>query len=117
MPSIADIGTYLLKTLAFRFLMFFRRWYVDSFLFAYGQCLHALRALDARIALRQNLRLLFRPLYQEYNVVGYAMGFAFRGILVATGSLLYSLVILLAFALYVAWAVIPLTIICKILIG
>ncbi|BCX15952.1 MAG: hypothetical protein KatS3mg098_181 [Candidatus Parcubacteria bacterium] len=98
---------FLLKTLYFRILAFFRHWYLDTFRLLWGWLLGRLRALEKNLAIRLNFRFLFVPLYQEYNVYGYVLGFIFRFFRVLMGGLFYLLIFLGVMIVYLFWILIP----------
>ncbi len=102
-----DVTIYLVKTLYFRVVMFFRRWYVNGFFTALNMLRRVLRSLERKMALRANLHFLFKPLYQEYNIVGYVMGFLYRSVKLVVGAVVYGIIIVCAAVLFVAWACIP----------
>jgi len=99
---------YLIRNLFFTIFLFFKHWYVDGWYFAYGIFLRVMRALDRHFAVRVNLHYLFQPLYQQYNVVGYSIGFVFRALRIALGGLVYLFIVILALALFIVWVLIPL---------
>ena len=69
--------------------------------------LGTLRSLDRAIALTITLRYFFQPLYGDYTTVGYLLGITFRSIRVLFGALLYFTIFVVALALYLVWAAIP----------
>lgn len=75
------------------------------------QTLNILEVLDRRLALRITLRYLFKPLYQDYTILGYILGFVFRSGRILIASILYLIIVLAATAIYLAWAFIPIIII------
>lgn len=104
---------YLLQRFFYRIYEFLRHWYVGSFLAVTHKTLNILEALDRRLALRITLRYLFRPLYQDYTVLGYILGFIFRSGRLILGSIIYLSIFIIAAAIYLAWAVAPFYIIYK----
>jgi hypothetical protein len=108
---------YLAKTLYFRVLMFFKRWYVSTFFKVYWNALRMIDYFERKIAVRANAHFLFKPLYQEYNIVGYVLGFVFRFFRIGSGYFLYFLIILFSFIFYVCWALLPIFLIYKIING
>ncbi|KKS82171.1 MAG: hypothetical protein UV58_C0012G0017 [Candidatus Wolfebacteria bacterium GW2011_GWC1_43_10] len=107
---------FLLKTFYFRIIMFFRHWYVDSFYVIWGWLQGRVRGLEKNLALRLNLRFIFVPLYQEYNVYGYVLGFIFRTLRIFFGGILYLFVFLVALAAYLVWAAVPIFFVYKALV-
>lgn len=111
------VFAYLAKNLASTVLLFFKHWYVDGFNATYGKALGIIRRLEKSLAIKINLRFLFRPLYQEYNIYGYVMGFLFRSLRVITGLFGYLVIVAVAIAAYIIWAMVPLFAIYKIVSG
>lgn len=105
---------YLLRHAGWRILEFFRHWYLDGFLRAGGWALSVLERLDRIFAVRISFKNLFKPLYQDYSLIGYLWGFVFRSVRVTTGGLIYLFLVLVAIGLYLAWAATPIYIIFKI---
>jgi hypothetical protein len=117
MEMVQQAATYLIKTFVFRIGMFLRHWYIDGFFALYGVWLRFLRFYERRVAIRINVRFLFQPLYQEYNIIGYVLGFLYRFIKVVIGGFLYMVTGIVCFIMYVVWAAIPLVLIYKIISG
>lgn len=110
-------GIYLLSHLGRRILDFFRHWYLDGFLLAVDLTLNFLERLDRYFALRITVKNWLQPLYQDYTVIGYVMGFILRTLRIGVGTIIYAAVTVLAVAAFLIWAVIPLLIIYKILLN
>jgi len=98
---------YVFKTFCNSFLLFFVHWYWDGFSFVYGKTLALLRGLERHFALRASLYFLFKPLYQERNVIGYVLGFSYRLVRITLGGFLALLLCVLATAVYIFWALVP----------
>ena len=111
------VFAYLGKNLALTVFLFFKHWYVDGFNVTYGKALGIIRGLEKNLAIEINLRFLFRPLYQEYNIYGYVMGFLFRSLRIITGLFGYLMIMVAAIGIYIIWAAIPLFIVYKIVSG
>lgn len=113
-----DIGEisliYLLRHAGYRILEFFRHWYLDGFWRAGGWTLSVLERLDRIFAVRINFNNLFKPLYQDYSLIGYLWGFLFRSARVLVGGIIYLAIALAAAGLYLIWAAAPVYIIFKI---
>ena len=112
-----DVTVYLIKTLYFRVVMFFRRWYVNGFFVVYDMVQSLFGRLERKFALRANAHFLFKPLYQEYNVIGYVIGFVYRAFTLLFGGLLYASIALGGVAVFGMWAAIPIYGIYRIIIG
>lgn len=117
MDMFQQVSVYLAKTFAFRISMFFKHWYYDAFFAVYGVWLRFIRAGERRFAIRVNLHFLFRPLYQEYNIVGYILGFIYRFFKTLLGALVYAGIAVLAVGCYVLWAMLPVVLVVKIIRG
>lgn len=107
------VFVFLLKTLYFRIVYFFRNWYLGGFYWFKGKGQRLIRNLENNLSIKINLRYMFQPLYQEYNIYGYVLGFIFRFIRVVLGSVLYLLIILFFGILYIIWALIPIFFVYK----
>lgn len=105
---------YLIKRIFFHIVLFFKHWYVDSGRFAYGTALGLLRRLENKMALRINVRFLFQPLYQEYNFVGYVLGFVFRSGRILMGGVAALIGFLAIGVAYIFWAFVPIFFVAKI---
>src|SRR3989344_1866218 len=104
---------YLMNWAGYRILEFFRHWYINAFLYISRKILGLLERLDRGFALKITARNFFRPLYQDYTVIGYVMGFFFRFWRVLIASLIYGVVIFLGAIVYFAWAAFPIYIFYK----
>ncbi len=108
---------YFLNFFLIKIYDFFRHWYVGGFSAWVNATVGLLERFDRRLALRITVRHLFSPLYQEWNLAGFILGFIFRSIRAIAAVSLYGLVILASFILYVAWATLPVYFIYKIIKG
>ncbi len=113
----AMVFIYLLKTLFFRIEAFFRRWYVGGFFVVYEYVRASIKKSEEFFAVRISAHFLLKPLYQEYSIVGYGMGFITRLGRIVVGSIWYAVLILGATLVYVCWATIPLYIIYALFYG
>lgn len=104
---------YLASRLLYRIKEFLRHWYIGSFLVISHQVFNILEKLDRRLALRITLRNFLRPLYQDYSVLGYILGFFFRSWRIIIASVIYLAIIAVALAVYIFWALIPIYIIAS----
>ena len=100
-------AVYLGQRFLYRVLDFLRHWYADSFYFISRQTVNVLEILDRRLAFRISLRYWLKPLYQDYTPLGYVLGFILRTFRIIAGGFVYISVVILAAALYLAWAAIP----------
>lgn len=106
---------YLIKNLLLSIVLFFKHWYWDGFHFIYGKALGIIRGLEKRLAIRINIHFIFKPLYQEYNIYGYFLGFLFRTFRIITGGLAYILIMAFFAAVYLLWAALPVFVAYKII--
>lgn len=107
---------YLFNRFLERIWEFFRHWHIKSFFFYSHIVVSFLERLDGFFAFKITLRHLFKPLYGDYSVLGYILGFIFRiGRLIA-GGLVYSAIIAAAAVLYLIWLTTPIYIIYRIFI-
>lgn len=104
---------YLVQLFFYRIYEFLRHWYAGGFFAVTHRTLIILEGLDRTIALRVTFRYLFKPMYQDYSVIGHTLGFIFRIARILMGGLVYSVVISAAMAIYLAWAALPLYIVAK----
>ncbi|MEK7657720.1 MAG: hypothetical protein AAB366_00825 [Patescibacteria group bacterium] len=106
---------YLFNRLAFRTKEFFRHWYIKSFFIYSHFVVSLLEKIDRVFAFKITLRHLFKPLYGDYSVLGYILGFIFRlGRLIISG-LIYLILIILAVFIYAVWLAIPFYIVYRII--
>jgi hypothetical protein len=99
---------YLIRNFFFTIFLFFKHWYVDGWYWAYGAFLRVMRMLERHFAVRINLHYLAEPLYQQYNIAGYLIGFVFRSFRIVAGGVVYLIIAVLVLTLFIAWALVPL---------
>lgn len=102
---------YLINRLGYRVFDFVRDWYVGGFLSIGRRMMSVLEALDRYFSWKITLKNLFQPLYQDYSLAGRFFGIVFRPIRLFFGSLVYICVIVIAAAVYICWAAIPMLVI------
>jgi len=107
---------YLIELFFHRLKEFLRHWYVKSFRIYSNRVVSFLEQLDRFFALKITLRHLFHPLYQDYSLIGYILGFIFRIIRVVGAVVFYGIVIVMAVLVYLFWLIIPVFLIYKILL-
>jgi len=86
---------------------FLRRWYVDGFYFFARIFMRTLMYFDRTLALRVNIKNIFKPMYQDRSVIGYALGFILRSIRTVIAVLLYATLGAFFIIIYAIWALIP----------
>ena len=106
--------TYLIQRFFYRIVEFLRHWYVKSFKIYSNFILDELQKMDRTLAWRVNVRYLFQPLYKDYSIIGYVLGFILRVSRLLGISIIYLAVFLIAIAVYVVWLMIPIAIILRI---
>lgn len=95
--------TYLLGRLFYRTSEFFRHWYADGSRWFAHALLGALERLDQTFAVRITLRHFFKPLYQDYTLVGRILGPLFRVGRICSGLAIYAALTAFFLTLYGAW--------------
>lgn len=104
---------YIVARALYRFIEFWRHWYVEAFWTIIRIVVNILERLDRIFAVKINFRYLFHPLYQDYTFVGRILGFIFRGLRILTGSFVYAVIIIIAALFYVIWIILPLFVIYR----
>ena len=108
---------YLGKRFVYRIFDFLRHWYWYSMRIYANRVLNLLEAVDYRLAWKITLRNLFEPLYRDYTLIGYALGFVFRAARLFVGGLIYIFLFALMLVFYLLWAAFPPYIIFRIIIS
>ena len=85
-----------------------RLWYVKSPSRAWELYLRTLGEVEISVGVRDMLRNLGRPLFQDYTWQGRLIGLLIRLVRIAVGLLVYALIALLYLALYAVWLAFPL---------
>jgi len=98
---------YAGRRVTYRLVEFFRHWYVKSARIYSNFVLDRLARLDYVFAWKITARHLFDPLYRDYSIVGYVLGFFFRGARLIVASVIYGGLFAAALGGYVAWLLIP----------
>lgn len=104
---MTPVFSYLAGRAGYRIAEFFRRWYVKSAKTYLNFTLDRFARLDRFFAWKITAWHLFEPLYRDYSLVGYVLGFFFRSIRLLAGSAVYSVFFALALTAYLAWLSIP----------
>lgn len=99
--------SYLIERFFYRLFEFIRHWYFKSFLKYSDFVINILERLDRIFALRVTLKNFFQPLYQDYSLLGYILGFIFRTSRILISILVYGLILIVALVLYIVWFLIP----------
>lgn len=106
--GLIGVCSYLIMRFTARLTGFLYDWYVGGFKVFVHAALSFFESLDRTFALKVTLRYMFRPLYQDRSVIGYALGFFFRALRAVFGALLYAALWIVFSAVYAAWAAAPL---------
>jgi hypothetical protein len=105
---------YIIRRFFHRIADFLRHWYVKSAKIYFNFVLDKLSKIDRVLAWRVNLKYVFHPLYQDYSIVGYSLGFVTRILRFLGTSAIYAVLFSIAILVYVAWLLVPIFIILKI---
>lgn len=108
---------YILNRYVFRIYYFLYHWYVRGFRKASNWTINYLEKMDYKFALRVNVQNLFQPLFQDYSIIGHILGFVSRSIRIVVASIVYAVFIVLCVALFVAWSILPIFALYKIIIN
>ncbi len=73
-----------------------------------------LERLDYSLAWKITLKNLFRPLYKDYTILGYVLGFFFRLGRLILGTVIYVVLFAIAAAAYLFWLLFPIALIYRI---
>jgi len=102
---------YLVQRFFYRIYEFIYHWYVGGFVWFIRHTFDLLEVMDRFFALRITLRYWLKPLYQDYSVIGYILGFILRTGRLLLGGAVYLLLIIIVLLLYIVWAAIPIYIV------
>jgi len=106
---------YLFNRFFYRIFEFLEHWYRGSFRVYSHFFISLLEKLDRTFAFKITLRNIFQPLYSDRSFIGYILGFFFRSGRLFISGILYLIIIVLAIFIYLAWLLVPIYIIYKIL--
>ncbi|KKU91543.1 MAG: hypothetical protein UY23_C0001G0149 [Candidatus Jorgensenbacteria bacterium GW2011_GWA1_48_11] len=108
---------YLGERFFYRLFEFLRHWYVKSARVYSNFVIDRLERLDRYLAWRITLKNLFQPLYKDYSVIGYVLGFIFRFFRLIFGGFVYLIFFAVATLLYVFWILTPPYLVWRIIIS
>jgi hypothetical protein len=80
---------------------------VKSFLLYTDKVNSYFHKLDRTFAWKITFQNLFQPLYKDYTIVGYVLGFTFRLARLFVASLVYGGVFVVALGAYLVWVLLP----------
>ncbi len=112
-----NTAIYLGKSLIDRIAEFLTHWYVGSSRTYWHFVMNRLEGLDRSLAWKITLKNLFSPLYGDYTVLGYILGFIFRLGRLLLGSVIYFITFVIAFSLYLFWILFPIALVYMIFTG
>lgn len=99
--------SYLFKRFFYRIKEFLRHWYVKSARLYWHFVISKLEKLDYTLAWKITIKNLFNPLYKDYSIIGYVLGFVFRLFRLLFSSAIYAAIFIFAASLFIIWALIP----------
>lgn len=108
---------YLVQRLFYRILEFLRHWYVKSVKMYSNWVLDKLSDVDYYLAFRITLKHLFEPLYKDYSLIGYTLGFFFRFWRLVFGGIVYAVIFAVAIGCYLLWLFFPIYLLGRFLFG
>lgn len=82
-------------------------WYVTSRLWFYNSFLETIATVEGTFAVREMIRNIKRPLFQDYTLQGRAIGFGLRIVRICLGGLAYSIVAVGYLIAYAIWLLFP----------
>lgn len=86
----------------------FRFWYIDSLERFYHSLQNSLRSFEGQIAVRDTLKNLAKPIFQDYTFQGRLIGMLLRLARIFAGLFVYFLTILVYLFGYLLWLLLPL---------
>jgi hypothetical protein len=98
---------YLAERFLYRIKTFLEHWYIVSFKKYSDFVLNFLSRIDYYLAWKITLKYLFQPLYKDYSVLGYILGFTFRSLRLVGASVIYVILFFLIAGLYFFWLLVP----------
>lgn len=101
------VFVFIFERVFYRLTEFLRHWYVKSLKIYSNFIIDRLNQMDRFFAWRITLKNFFKPLYGDYSIIGYAMGFVFRSLRLVIATIFYGFVFFIAVVLYLIWLVLP----------
>ena len=96
-----------MERFVYRIIEFLRHWYVRSVRIYSNFILTRFERLDRKFAWMVTFKNLFQPLYKDYTIIGYTIGFLFRLVRLLIASVVYSVFFCIAVFVYLIWLAIP----------
>lgn len=106
---------YLGQRLIYRIFEFLRHWYIKSIKMYFNFILNKLESLDRHFAFVITVKHIFQPLYKDYSIIGYVLGFLFRLLRLIIGAIVYTAIFIIAVFLYLVWLIAPIYILYQII--
>jgi hypothetical protein len=104
---------YLIQRFFYRIIEFLRHWYIKSFRYYSNFCLNVFERLDRFFAWKITFRNILKPLYGDYSLIGYILGFVFRSIRFTLASLIYLFLFGVSVVAYLMWVFLPVVLVLK----
>lgn len=101
-----NVVTFLFDRFFYRIGDFFHHWYYHGSRRLGHIFLAFFEKLDITLALKITLKHFFKPLYQDYTVVGRFLGLIFRLIRILIGVLIYVFFGIIFAATYALWVLV-----------
>ena len=114
---VVMILVYLGRQFVFRVTEFLRHWYFGGYRVYVGFWMRLLEDLDYTFAWRLTFLHLFQPMYGDYTFVGRILGPFFRLGRLLVASVLYVVIFVVAGVGYVVWALVPIYLVARFLVG
>jgi len=108
---------YLAQRFVYRIGDFLRHWYVKSVHLYGGWIIDRFQEIDYTLAWRITAKNFFQPLYKDYSVIGYILGFFFRTGRILIASAIYLVLFTAALAVYIFWLLLPPYLVFRALFG
>ena len=108
---------YLGQRFIYRVVGFLYHWYVAGTRAYWHGVVELFERMDHTLAWNITRKHLFKPLYGDYSVVGYILGFIFRIGRLCGASIVYIILFLILAGAYIIWLLIPFTLVVKIVFG
>lgn len=105
---------YLGRRLIYRIFEFLRHWYIKSIRMYSNFVLNKLEGLDRHFAFVITAKHIFHPLYKDYSIIGYVLGFLFRLLRLIIGAIVYAAIFIIAIFLYLIWLAAPIYILYQV---
>lgn len=106
---------YLFGRFLLRIIEFIRYWYLDGFLKFVSWTYSLLERFDRFFVFKINVKKWTEPIYQDYSFIGRILGVIFRTVRIFIALIFYTIFILAAAAVFLAWSAVPVFVVYKII--